>query len=156
LMGLYWLVAPLGRSDRQAIQWVVIEEPETGLHPNAISAVLLLILDLLSRGYRVCLSTHSPHVLDVVWALKVIRERGAPSSRILDLFDTRRTDRMKEMAEGVLGKVARVYYFDRKSGCTRDISGLDPGSEEVSEAGWGGLSEFSGHVADIVAKVVNS
>jgi hypothetical protein len=156
LMGFYWLLPPTKVSRRRDVEWVVIEEPETGLHPNAISAVLLLILDLLARGYRVCLSTHSPHVLDVVWALKVIREHQAPSSRILDLFDTRKTDPMKDMAEAIVGKIAKVYYFDRKTGFTRDISGLDPGSEEASEAGWGGLSEFSGHVADVVAKVVNT
>ncbi|MGE5237736.1 MAG: AAA family ATPase [Chloroflexota bacterium] len=133
---------------------VLIEEPETGLHPNAISAVLLLILDLLARGYRVCLSTHSPHILDVVWALRVIRENRAPASRILELFDTRETLPMRKMAEDVLAKTARVYYFEREAGVARDISNLDPGSDEAVEAGWGGLSEFSGRVADVVAKVV--
>jgi len=156
LMGFYWLLPPTKVSRRRDVEWVVIEEPEAGLHPNAISAVLLLILDLLARGYRVCLSTHSPHVLDVVWALKVIREHQAPSSRILDLFDTRKTDPMKEMADAIVGKIARVHYFDRKTGITQDISRLDPGSDEASEAGWGGLSEFSGHVADVVARVVNA
>jgi len=156
LMGFYWLLPPTKVSRRQDIEWVVIEEPETGLHPNAISAVLLLILDLLARGYRVCLSTHSPHVLDVVWALKVIREHQAPSIRILDIFQTRKTLPMKEMADAILGKIAKVYYFNLETGCTRDISGLDPGSSEISEAGWGGLSEFSGHVAEVVSKVVNA
>jgi energy-coupling factor transporter ATP-binding protein EcfA2 len=156
LVGFYWLLPPTKVPRRQEVEWVVIEEPEAGLHPNGISAVLLLILDLLARGYRVCLSTHSPHVLDVVWALRVIREHQAPSIKILDLFNTRKTDPMKEMADAVLGKIARVYYFDQKTGRTHDISGLDPGSEEASEAGWGGLSEFSGHVADVVAKVVNA
>jgi hypothetical protein len=155
LVGFYWLLPPTKVPRRQEVEWVVIEEPEAGLHPNAISAVLLLILDLLARGYRVCLSTHSPHVLDVVWALRVIREHQAPSIKILDLFNTRKTDPMKEMADAVLGKIARVYYFDQKTGRSHNISGLDPGSEEASEAGWGGLSEFSGHVADVVAKVVN-
>jgi hypothetical protein len=61
----YWLLPPTKVPRRQEVEWVVIEEPEAGLHPNAISAVLLLILDLLARGYRVCLSTHSPHVLMV-------------------------------------------------------------------------------------------
>ncbi len=107
LMGFYWLLPPTKVSRRRDVEWVVIEEPEAGLHPNAISAVLLLILDLLSRGYRVCLSTHSPHVLDVVWALKVIREHQAPSSRILDLFDTRKTDPMKEMADAIIKKIKR-------------------------------------------------
>ena len=62
---------------------------------------------------------------------------------------------MKEMADSIVGKIAKVYYFDRKTGSARDISGLDR-SDDASEAGWGGLSEFSGHVADIVARVVNN
>jgi len=156
LMGFYWLLPPAKISKRENIEWVVIEEPETGLHPQAISAVLLLILDLLARGYRVCLSSHSPHVLDVIWVLNVIKEYEAPSKRILELFDTKPTQTMKRMAEDILTKKPRVYYFDRETGCTRDISNLDPGSTEAIEAGWGGLSDFSGRVADVVAKVVNS
>jgi hypothetical protein len=156
LLGFYWLLPPAKVARRKGVTWVVIEEPETGLHPNAISAVLLLILDLLARGYRVCISTHSPHVLDVVWALKVIRDNQAPAIRILELFNAKDTGPMKKMAEAVLRKSARVYYFDRETGRTRDISNLDPGSAEAAEAGWGGLSEFSGHVADIVARVVTA
>jgi len=58
------------------------------------------------------------------------------------------------MAERVLEKEARVYYFDPQSGRTREISNLDPGSDDLAEAGWGGLAEFSGHVSDVVAEVV--
>jgi len=156
LMGFYWLLPPASISKREGTDWVVIEEPETGLHPRAISTVLLLILDLLSRGYRVCVSTHSPHVLDMAWALKIFREHGASSTRILELFETNKTDPMKKMAENIIGKEIRVYYFDRTTGTAKDISALDPGAQELSESGWGGLSEFSGHVADVVARVVNS
>jgi len=156
LMGSYWLLPPSKVARREEIDWVIIEEPEAGLHPQAISAVLLLILDLLSRGYKVSVSTHSPHVLDVVWALKVFREHKAPAERILELFNTKKTDQMKRLAKDIMGKCARVYYFDRETGNVRDISNLDPGSDEAAEAGWGGLSEFSGRVADIVAQVVNS
>ena len=156
LMGLYWLLPPTKISRKEDVEWVIIEEPEAGLHPNAISAVLLLILELLSRDYRVCLSTHSPHVLDVVWALREIQDHRAPSSTILELFKAKKTLPMKKMAESVSKKNARVYYFNYETGRTQDISGLDPASREASEAGWGGLSEFSGHVADVIAKIVNT
>lgn len=73
LLGLYWLLPPAKVRRRGALEWVVIEEPEMGLHPNAVSVVILLILELLQRGYRVCLSTHSTHVLDIVWALGVFK-----------------------------------------------------------------------------------
>ncbi len=75
LMGLYWLCGAAdkrrtGPSDAHTIDWVVIEEPEMGLHPKGIQAVLLLVLVLvlvlvlLRRGYRVVVSTHSSVVLE--------------------------------------------------------------------------------------------
>jgi len=154
LMGLYWLMPPAKVKRRGEIEWVVIEEPEMGLHPNAISVVLLLVMELLWRGYRVCLSTHSQHVLDVVWALRTIHQRNADTTRLLDVFEVGKTEPLKRLAEEVCKKETRVYYFDR-NGLTKDISNLDPGSQDVSEAGWGGLSEFSGRVNDVVASVVN-
>jgi predicted ATPase len=132
----------------------VIEELEMGLHPCAISVVLLLVIELLRRGYRVCLSTHSPHVLDVVWALNAIRNHGADAVRLLDVFNVKKTESMMNVATTALQKEPKVYYFDR-DGKARDISNLDPGSPDHLEAGWGGLSEFSGRVANVVAAVVN-
>jgi hypothetical protein len=154
LLGLYWLLPPAKVSRRAEIKWVVIEELEMGLHPQAISVVLLLVLELLSRGYRVCLSTHSPHVLDVVWALNTLRENQANPVKLLEVFGVEATPPMRKMAESVLAKEARVYFFDRPSGRTHEISNLDPGAADVAEAGWGGLTEFSGRVQEVVASVM--
>ncbi len=154
LLGLYWLLPAAKIKRRGDIKWVVIEELEMGLHPFAISVVLLLVMELLWRGYRVCLSTHSPHVLDVVWALRTIRRHRAKSVKMLEIFDVRKSVPMKRVAKSVIEKETKVYYFDR-DGTTRDISELDPGSDDVLEAGWGGLSEFSGRIAEVVASVVN-
>jgi hypothetical protein len=154
LLGLYWLLPPTKVSRRAEIEWVVIEELEMGLHPQAISVVLLLVLELLSRGYRVCLSTHSPHVLDVVWAMRTLRAQAADPAKLLDVFDVEATPSMKKMAEKALAKETRVYYFDRDSGQTHEISNLDPGAADTAEAGWGGLTAFSGRVQDVVASVM--
>lgn len=156
LVGMYWLMPPAKVSRRDKVEWVVIEEPEMGLHPQAISVVLLLLLELMSRGYRVCVSTHSPHVLDVVWALNVIRQHGAQPDTILDVFGAKRTDALRKMATGMLDKCTKVYFFDGKSGRTRDISDLDPGSEDAIEAGWGGLTAFSGRVGEVVSRIVSA
>ena len=55
-------------------------------------------------------------------------------------------------------KSLRTFYFDPepKKGAsnTTDITELDPGADSEIVSGWGGLSEFSGRIADIVAKVV--
>lgn len=153
LLGLYWLLPPSKVARRDKLEWVVIEEPEMGLHPNAITVAMLLVIELLWRGYRVCLSTHSPHVLDVVWALRVLQANGGQEKDVLDLFSLRSSPSTKSLAQTALAKQMRVHYFQR-DGIVRDISTLDPGAEDGATAGWGGLSEFSGRVGDIVARVV--
>lgn len=154
LLGFYWLMPPAKVSLRENLKWVVIEELEMGLHPNAISAVLSLVMELLSRGYKVCLSTHSPHVLDVVWALQFMKEHKGNDRDVLKLFDLKSNPGSKQMAASVLEKIYKVYYFKR-DGVAQDISNLDPGAEDSAESGWGGLSGFSGHVADVVSAVAS-
>lgn len=154
LLGFYRLFLEKGEA-RQDGRWAVIEEPELGLHPRAISALLPYVLELLGWGYRVCLSTHSPHVLDVVWALKIIRENHAESEKLWDLFDIKDRRNLTKLAGDILARDARVYYFDPETSSTMEISELDPGSEDVAMRGWGGLTEFSEHVGDVVADVVN-
>jgi hypothetical protein len=154
LLGFYWLMPPSKVSTRDKLEWVVIEELEMGLHPNAISAVLSLVLELLARGYRVCLSTHSPHVLDVVWALQFLKVHGGTASDVLSLFSLKTDPGMRKLAEAALGKTYKVHYFGR-DGHVKDISQLDPGSDDAVEAGWGGLTEFSGRIGEVVAKVAN-
>jgi hypothetical protein len=156
LLSFYWLMPSTKTPRRGSLKWVVIEEPEMGLHPHAISVVLLMTLELLRRGYKVCLSTHSPHVLDVVWALGVLKTYQADPLSVIDMFEAPKTGNLLTLAKDALTKVCKVYYFDRSSGTSTDISALDPGSEKAIEAGWGGLSEFSGRVADVVARTVNS
>ncbi|HBT78184.1 MAG TPA: hypothetical protein DEB39_14965 [Planctomycetaceae bacterium] len=158
LLGLYWLL-PSGKTvKRPDVGFVVIEEPEMGLHPNATSVVLLLILELIWRGYKVCLSTHSPHVLDVVWAINTMIRCNANKKYALQLFgvDNCFPNYMEvgKVTKAALDKTYKVYYFDVDAGDVRDISGLDPSAADAFEAGWGGLTGFSGNVADVVAQVV--
>ncbi len=115
-----------------------------GLHPRAISVVLLMVLELIARGYRVCVSTHSPQVLEAVWAIRQLQASADPRPRdLLSLFGAPAKPAMLRVAEKTLQKDLRVYYFDRETGKTADISSLDPDSPNLLEAAWGGLSEFS-------------
>lgn len=154
LLGLYWLLPPSKTPRRADFEAVVIEEPEAGLHPNGIGAVLNFVMELRSRGYRVCVSTHSPHVLDIVWALRFIQGNAGQQKDVLKLLELRSTPRTKQLAASALESDFRTYYFAR-DGKVQDISCLDPGSENAAEGGWGGLTEFSGKVGDIVADVAN-
>jgi len=153
LLGLSWLL-PGGKAARRAhLQWVMIEEPELGLHPKAISAFMALVLELLRRGYRVGLSTHSPQVLDVVWALQTLKAHGGTDRDVLRLLNLPSTPAMRAMAGAVLGKTISVLYFKPGVGPVA-ISSLDPGSADADVAGWGGLTELSATVGDVVAEVV--
>ena len=152
LLGLDWLISDPDEKSRR-FNWVMIEEPEMGLHPSAISTTMLLVMELLSRGYRVCLTTHSPHVLDIAWALQVFREKQGTQEDFLKIFELPSNPATKKLAASILQKNVSVHYFTR-GGLVKDISSLNPGSDENDEAGWGGLSEFSGRIGDIVADVV--
>lgn len=153
LLGLYWLMPPAATPRRGPVEWVVIEEPEMGLHPEAISTLLFLVLELLDRGYRVSVSTHSPHVLDSIWGLQFLQKHGGNAKDVVRLFGgDPRLARLRQIGESALGKRCGVHYF-RRDGIVQDITSLDPGSEDKNVSGWGGLSEFSGRVGDVVSDV---
>jgi hypothetical protein len=154
LLGLYCLMVPSKAPRRKGVEWAVVEELEMGLHPRAISVVMLMLFELMARGYRVCISTHSPQVLDAVWALQRLREHGASPSSLLRVFGAPETPPMLQLAEKVMKRQVKVYYFDRVGGTTRDISDLDSSAEQAGESGWGGLTEFSGRAADAVARAI--
>jgi hypothetical protein len=154
LLGLYSLLPSTRPKRLGSVEWVMIEELEMGLHPQAITAMFFIVLELMWRGYRVCLSTHSPQVLDLVWAFRNMRDHNADPRKILSFMDVKCTPSTMKLIQSALRKISKVYYFDPQSRTTRDISVLDPSAKEIAEAGWGGLTELSGRLADLVADTV--
>lgn len=154
LLGFYHLLPPAKTPRRDELEWVVIEEPEMGLHPQAITAVLTMVLELRARGYRVCVSSHSPHVLDLMWALRFLKENGGRVADVLRLLGLNRTNVSKRLAQAALGSALGVFYFSR-DGWVQDISRLDPGSDDDTEHGWGGLTAFSSAAGEVVAEVAD-
>lgn len=160
LLGLYHLLPNRNRRKQEAIDWVVIEEPEMGLHPQAITVFMLLVLDLLWRGYRVVLSTHSPLVVSVGWMLRRLKEQHARWQLVADAFGIKSSERaaLKDVAEQALAAEIRTYLlqFDSsKKVYSKDISSLDPGSEDDDVSGWGGLSGFGSRFGAVVRRAVN-
>ena len=158
LLGLYHLLPSVQQRKRSGTDWVVIEEPEMGLHPQAVTAVMLLVLDLLWRGYRVVLSTHSPHVLTMLWMMRQLKERHARWQLVCEAFGVATSPAMKNVAEAALGKDYRAHLLhfngaDKVSSV--DISPLDPGSDDEHVAGWGGLTAYSSRFGDVVRRAVN-
>lgn len=154
LLGLYWLCPAGATQRREALEWVVIEEPEMGLHPLAISSLLLLVLELMRREYRVVISTHSPAVLEMVWTLRQLQELEGGEADVRQLFSMRATTDAKALASAALKKQYRVYFFDRGKPA-REISDLDPGSASEAESEWGGLTGFASRAGQVVASAVN-
>ena len=125
-----------------------------GLHPQGIEAVLLLVLELMKRGYKVVLSTHSPVVLDLVWALQEFKQLGGSEADVRKLLNLPASAYAKELGKTVLQKDYRVYFFSRDNQA-HDISGLNPGAEALAEAEWGGLVGFASRAGQVIADVVN-
>ncbi len=157
MLGLYHLLPSVQQRKREGTEWVVIEEPEMGLHPQAVTAVMLLVLDLLWRGYRVVLSTHSPHILTMLWMMRLLKEHGARWQLVCEAFDVVNAP-MRHVAEEALKKDFRAYLMEfGKDGkvSSVDISELDPDSDDERVAGWGGLTEYSSRFGAVVRKAVN-
>lgn len=160
LLGLYYL-APSSRVPQKGrIETVIIEELEMGLHPEAITGVMLAMMELLSRGYKVVLSTHSLHVVEMIWAIEEIRKSGVNYGNKLKAFNKlfnidKSSPDIKKMAENCLDRIYKVFYFKpgEKNGRvrSRDITSLDPSVDDPAISGWGGLWEFSSNIVDVVS-----
>ena len=158
LLGLYRLLPRTKVRKDNDIDWVIVEEPEMGLHPQALTVFLLLVLELLWRGYRVAVSTHSPHVLTAVWMLRRLKEHKARWQLVCDAFGVSKGPQIQKVAESALKKSYKVYFMefgDDGKVRSQDISNLDPDADSEGEAGWGGLTGFSSQFGDAVRTAVN-
>ncbi|MCU4160052.1 AAA family ATPase [Acidiphilium sp. AL] len=157
LLGLYHLLPRTKQRKRDETNWIVIEEPEMGLHPQAITAVMLLVIDLIWRGYRVILSTHSPHVLAFLWLMRLLKENHARWQLVCNALDVK-TASMQAVAKAALQKEYQAFLleFDPDGKVSSvDISNLDPSSDDERIAGWGGLTSYSSRFAETVRTAVN-
>jgi predicted ATPase len=155
LLGFYWLCPPSKVSRKDDFKYVVIEEPEMGLHPQAIKSVILQIIDLLSRDYKVIVSTHSPVLLEFGWAFNLLQKSKVNDDALFDLFDIPKTAGTKQLFKGILSKKhINTFYFDRENDrvFTKDISTLDAGSDDSAISRWGGLASFAAKATDVVSK----
>jgi len=154
LLGLYSVLPAQRNRKDPRIEWVIIEEPEMGLHPQALNAVLALVLDLLWRGYRVVLSTHSPFVLDVVFALRELRDSTTGVAKLREAFGLPARAEVNTFLQAALKKSARTFallFGEDGRVRSRDISELDPASDEDAVREWGGLTGFSSRFAHAIA-----
>ena len=128
-----------------------------GLHPKAISSLLLIFLELLRRGYKVIVSTHSAQILELIWAIQLIAKSKSAPARLRQLLDLRPNAFSYDLTETIIDKKTfKTYYFSRQDNVVdvKDISTLDAEDPDEAVSDWGGLTLFSTKTADIVTEAV--
>lgn len=159
LLAIYCLSGvPTSVVNKADYKWVIIEEPEMGLHPRAILSVLLEIIELMQSGYKVVISTHSTMFLDFAWAFNNIRSLSEENFKeaMCAMFGVNADSTTICLFDGMNTKVIKTYYSAKsmtREGVTfADISTLDAFSEDTDISEWGGLSSFAGKSSEIVSQ----
>lgn len=163
LLAFYCLSGPPSKViKKEKYKYVVIEKPEMGLHPKAIISVILQILDLIqSGGYKIVVSTHSPVFLEFAWAFNFLKNLHNNETRYIainEIFGVNSSGSIQSTLQGIFDKSIKTYYFQRNvtgKVVSSDISSLDASSENTIISEWGGLSEFSARVSEVVAKYMS-
>ena len=159
LMAFYCLSGPPQRVvNRKQYQYIILEEPEMGLHPLAIQTIILQMIEFIHAGYKVVVSTHSPILLEFVWAynyLKNIPEKKRVGA-LCEVFgiQSSKKDNLNFLND-IYEKGIKIYYFSRNTSGkveAKDISSLDVYSEDVAINEWGGLTQFSSKANEVVSK----
>ena len=154
LMGLYRLLPSGGRKKKSDLNWVVIEEPEMGLHPQSISVLLIILFELLRRGYKVIVSTHSSQVPELIWAIQLLAKWNASPTHLLKLLDLNVTPFSTELTKTVFEeKTFKTYYLSPHNE-VKNISTLDAEDSDEAVSDWGGLTLFSTKVADVLSEAM--
>lgn len=158
LMAIYCLSGPpVGVINREQYKYAVIEEPEMGLHPQAIQTVILQMLEFIKSGYKIIVSTHSTVLLEFAWTYRIIQnfDESIRVKALCELFDISPDSNIcKKVLAGITDSSVKTYYFSHTADGvkTSDISSLDVTSENMGEAEWGGLSQFATRASEVVSK----
>lgn len=158
LMAFYCVSgSPVQVMNKDQYECVIIEEPEMGLHPQAIMSVLLEILQLVQMGKKVIVSTHSTVPLEFVWAFNILKKspksKKEAAAALMKLFDG--SAEGPGMLSGIFGKDIRTYAFvrnDDEKVTSFDITSLDAFDENKEVCEWGGLSSFATRASELVSE----
>lgn len=144
--------------DGEQYKYVIIEEPEMGLHPRAINTIILQLLIFMQAGYRIIVSTHSPMFLEFAWAFNFLKSLKTArfNEALVEIFSMNNWE--KGMTDNVSKKTIKAYFFQRDPDgrvTSQDISSLDVDNDDTvipEWAEWGGLSFFASKASEVVSK----
>ncbi len=154
LLGLDRLMPSGSARKKNRVNWVVIEEPEMGLHPQSFSVLLIVLFELLRRDYKVLVSTHSSQIPELIWAIQLLIKWNASSTRLLKLLDLNATRFSMKLAKTVFEEKAFKTYYMSPHNAVKDISTLDAEDPDKAISDWGGLTLFSTNVADVISEAM--
>lgn len=158
LLGFYGLTGPKSQViNNSNYQYVVIEEPEMGLHPRAIMAVMIEIIELMHCGYKVILSTHSTLPLEFSWAFHMLLPHSekygvGPLLKLFSMEECKPTE--QSIFQNIWSKQINTYLLSYKGDRVEstDISTLDASDENTDISEWGGLSSFAGKASELISE----
>lgn len=161
LMAFYCLSGPQQERKREQYDYIVLEEPEMGLHPAAIQTIILQMLEYMHNGYKVILSTHSTVLLEFAWTFQLLKElpREVLAKALKELFriPAKQAKTTQSIFNSMKEKTITAYYFARRHDGVKsiDISNLDTSSENLDVAEWGGISQFATRASDVVSSYLS-
>lgn len=156
---------------KDRVSYIIIEEPELGLHPKAIQDFLKFTLkncnfeipinyDIFwseKKKNKLIISTHSDTIIQFVWALSNIAhisDKDKYINAVMKMLnaDSEDVDLQKNLKYLFNHRNnIKTYFFN--DGISKDISSLDAWSDDPDIVDWGGLTTFASTVGDIVADV---
>ena len=155
LMAFYCLSGPPQNVvNREEYEYIILEEPEMGLHPLAIQTIILQMIEFMHSGYKVIVSTHSPVLLEFVWAYNYLKNIPM-DKRVGALCEVFGMPNTISFINDIYEKDIKTYYFSRDTSgkvTAKDISSLDVYSDDVAINEWGGLTQFSSKANEVVSK----
>ena len=154
LLGLDQLMPSGGARKKNNINWIVIEEPEMGLHPQSFSVLLIILFELLRRDYKILVSTHSSQIPELIWAIQLLIKWNAGSARLLKLLNLNATRFSTELAKTVFEEKTFKTYYMSPHNAVKDISTLDAEDPDKAISDWGGLTLFSTNVAEVISEAM--
>lgn len=158
LLAIYCLTSPASSVvKRDNYKWVIIEEPEMGLHPKAIETVIIEVIELMRLGFKVILSTHSSVFIDFAWTLQELSnlKDNYFKQAMCRLFNLRNDSKNNLVFNGLQTKSVKTYYFsstENEGVTSADISSLDVMDNNLNISEWGGLSSFASRASEIVSE----
>ncbi len=161
LLGFYWLMPSGSSAKRSGVNLAIIEEPEMGLHPKAIEGVIIIILELLRRGYKVLISTHSSQILELIWFIQEIKSLKTRNQKekikaFRSLFQIK-SSHLDKVWESSLKKSYKIFYFYPNNETEiqiQDISNLSSDLDVSNLEPWGGLLSFPDRVNSTIADMI--